>query len=298
MITNIPTDLLRTLIAVVEMRSFTKAARQLGVTQPAVSAQIKRLQCLLGNDLLDKSAPGVALTATGERVVAYARRLLSINDQILNLAIPQVGPRLLRLGVPTDCVTADLVEALSALMPSSPEIRFELRSGGDGWLADAWRRGELDVLVEYSVADPGAEAHDGWVEELAWIRGPGTSLDPHKPVPLVTDNEDSLLRRVASETLAQVGRSIDLVFTANDTTGLAAAVAAGLGVAAMPRRRVPDSICVWDAAPLPRLAPVWCAIRLREGGDLAQQERLADAVGRVLKRVRSYPASDRAVANS
>jgi DNA-binding transcriptional LysR family regulator len=50
--TNIPTDLLRTLVAVVDLRSFTKAAQSLGVTQPAVSAQIRRLQFLLGADLL------------------------------------------------------------------------------------------------------------------------------------------------------------------------------------------------------------------------------------------------------
>ena len=88
--TNIPTELLRTLVAVVDLRSFTKAAQSLGVTQPAVSAQIKRLQGLLGADLLDKSAPGVSLTSSGELVVNYARRLLSINDQILDIA----GPRL------------------------------------------------------------------------------------------------------------------------------------------------------------------------------------------------------------
>ena len=75
--TNIPTELLRTLIAVVDVRSFTRAAQSLGVTQPAVSAQIKRLQMMLGGDLFDKSAPGVTLTPKGESVVNYARRLLS-----------------------------------------------------------------------------------------------------------------------------------------------------------------------------------------------------------------------------
>src|SRR5262249_35848242 len=50
---NIPTELLRTLVFVVDQRSFTKAAQSLGVTQPAVSAQIKRLQFLLGYELLD-----------------------------------------------------------------------------------------------------------------------------------------------------------------------------------------------------------------------------------------------------
>ena len=67
---NIPTDLLRTLVAVVDLRSFTKAAQSLGVTQPAVSAQIKRLQSLLGYELLDKSAPGRQPHAAGR----YRRR--------------------------------------------------------------------------------------------------------------------------------------------------------------------------------------------------------------------------------
>ena len=85
MMMNIPTDLLRTLVAVVDLRSFTKAAQSFGVTQPAVSAQIKRLQFLLGFELLDKSAPGVSLTPRGQEVVSGARRMLAINDQILNI---------------------------------------------------------------------------------------------------------------------------------------------------------------------------------------------------------------------
>ena len=77
---NIPTDLLRTLVAVVDLHSFTKAANSLGVTQPAVSAQIKRLQQLIGADLFDRSGQSMMLTSHGERVVARARRLLSLNE--------------------------------------------------------------------------------------------------------------------------------------------------------------------------------------------------------------------------
>ena len=51
--TNIPTDLLRTFVSVVELRSFTRAAKAQGMTQPAVSAQIRRLQFLLGVELFD-----------------------------------------------------------------------------------------------------------------------------------------------------------------------------------------------------------------------------------------------------
>jgi len=89
--TNIPTDLLRTFVAVVDLRSFTKAAISLGVTQPAVSAQIKRLQFLIGDDIFDRSTQGVSLTPHGEIVISYARRLLSLNDQIVHLG--GTGPR-------------------------------------------------------------------------------------------------------------------------------------------------------------------------------------------------------------
>src|SRR3954468_14680834 len=83
--TNIRTELLRALIAVVDHRSFTKAAAVLGLTQPAVSAQLKRLHFLLGCNVFDRSTYGIKLTPQGELVVSYARRLLSINDQIIHI---------------------------------------------------------------------------------------------------------------------------------------------------------------------------------------------------------------------
>src|SRR5665213_2286822 len=111
---NVPTDLLRTLIAVVDMRSFTKAAAFLDVTQPAVSAQIKRLQFLLGKDLFDRSTQGVSLTAQGEMVVDYARRLLSINDQIVELSGPgRPSNLIIRVGAPGDFVASILSHTLA-----------------------------------------------------------------------------------------------------------------------------------------------------------------------------------------
>src|SRR5258707_13025643 len=97
---NIPTDLLRTLSTVVDLSSFTKAAKALGITQPAVSAQIKRLQSLLGYDLLDKRAPAVILTPRGEFVINQTRRLLSITDDILRSTSGGRISQTLRVGIP------------------------------------------------------------------------------------------------------------------------------------------------------------------------------------------------------
>src|SRR3954468_18679668 len=122
--TNIPTDLLRTLISVVDLRSFTKAAQSLGVTQPAVSAQIKRLQFLLGYDLLDKSAPGVSLTPRGEIVVTSARRLPSINDEILHMAGGSPSSQTVRLGTPCDYAGGRIPQMLAQFRTRWPDVRF------------------------------------------------------------------------------------------------------------------------------------------------------------------------------
>src|SRR6202023_75559 len=110
--TNIPTDLLRTFVLVVEQRSFTRAAKAQGMTQPAVSAQIRRLQFLLGVELFDKSAPGVSLTPIGQNVIESAHRLLSVNDHIVQMASPGSAAELVRLGVRKDCMGEQLVEML------------------------------------------------------------------------------------------------------------------------------------------------------------------------------------------
>src|SRR4051812_18075578 len=65
LMTNVPTALLRTLITVVDVGSYTRAAAVLGVTQPAVSAQLKRLQVLLGAELFERSTQGVVLSPAG-----------------------------------------------------------------------------------------------------------------------------------------------------------------------------------------------------------------------------------------
>ena len=123
--TNIPTELLRTLVAVVDRGSFTKAALALGITQPAVSAQIKRLQTLLGCDVFDRSRNDLKPTPQGELVMSYARRLLSLNDQILHIG--GAGPRpelVIRVGTPSDFIASVLPSTLAHFRERTPAGRL------------------------------------------------------------------------------------------------------------------------------------------------------------------------------
>ncbi len=288
---NIPTDLLRTLVAVVELRSFTRAAVMLGVTQPAVSAQIKRLQFLLGGELLDKSAPGVTLTPRGEVVVEYARRLLSINDQILHLASSRPSSQMLRIGIPADFAGARIASVLAKFHIRRPDVRFNVRSGQLDDLMRELRGGDLDVVVGIVVSQPAYEPRHFWTEEAVWIRSEATNIDPKGPIPLVSRGEGCPYHQAAVSALYQAGRDFEFVFTAPSLVALQTAVAVGFGTMVLIRsmmdlgyaRNVWTELQIWEDAPLPKLPQLYCGIYLREGANREALEQLADDIAVVLR---------------
>ena len=79
-IINLPTDLFRTFVTVVEVEGFTKAADILGCTQPAISLQVQRLEQLVGHKLILRVGKNVSLTEQGESLTVYARQILLLND--------------------------------------------------------------------------------------------------------------------------------------------------------------------------------------------------------------------------
>jgi len=273
---NIPTDLLRTLTTVVDLSSFTKAARALGVTQPAVSAQIKRLQSMLGYDLLDKRAPGVILTARGEFVVGLARRLLSINDDILRSTSGGRISRTLRVGIPGDYAGSRVPEKLARFRLRWPAINFIVSSASSEQLLRDLSQGDLDIAMAVTETQPVIEPRHAWMREAVWVASPATRIDPKGPVPLVCYGEDCASQRVAVAALRQAGLICEFVYTSRSLVSLAAAVQAGFGVMAMPRGRASKKgLVVWDGPPLPKLPELYCGIYVREGGTSAEIEELA-----------------------
>jgi DNA-binding transcriptional LysR family regulator len=282
---NIPTELLRTLVTIVDQRSFTKTAQSLGVTQPAVSAQIKRLQFLLGYEVLDKSAPGVSLTQRGEMVVVHARRLLSINDQIVQLDGNKPKAQTIRVGIPGDFAGVRIPATLAQFRKRWPEIRFKASATSFENMLRGLRQGDLDLCVAVTNSKPAIEAQHLWIDQAVWVRSDATQLDPDGVVPLVSFGEDCSCRYTAVNALHRIGRECDFVFTSRSIASLEAAVLAGLGVMVLPRSRVPQTaLSIWEDAPLPELPQLYCGIYLREGGDnRAALEDLADEVAKVLR---------------
>ncbi len=295
---NVPTELLRTLVAVVDLRSFTRAANSLGVTQPAVSAQIKRLQSLLDCELFDKSAPGVTLTPSGELIVNYARRMLSINDQIVDLSAPRLGSQALRIGMPGDFLTPVLPRLLTEIGCRFPDLRLSLRTELFDAMSRDLRQGDLGLLIGLSETRVDLDARHQWEEPMAWLRSPSFALEPDAPVPLVTLSEGWALHRAAVAALTRAQRSFEVVFIGQSKAAIVEAVRHGMGVAAVSARRtdIPGLVVCEDAS-LPPLTPLYCGIYLSENADRQLLENLADLIFEIIgpqKDCRPAPVLDAA----
>jgi DNA-binding transcriptional LysR family regulator len=139
------------------------------------------------------------------------------------------------------------------------------------------KQGDLDVVMAVTVAEPTVEPRHLWKRQAVWVRSDATTVDPDGPVPLVSYDEDCACQDVAVAALRQAGRECRFVFTSRSLVSLAAAVTAGFGVMVMPRNRaLQNSLRVWDNAPLPQLPELYCGIFIRDGGNRAVIEELAD----------------------
>jgi DNA-binding transcriptional LysR family regulator len=278
--TNIPTDLLRTLIAVIDLRSFTRAAQSLGVTQPAVSAQIKRLQLMLGVDLFDKSAPGVTLTASGEVMVNYARRILALNDQMLDATTRGGAAARLRVGIAVDYFENVVLDVLTAFRAQHPGLRIQITSTHSASVLRDLRRGEYDLAVAGSESEEPLDERRRWFEPTAWGAASPAIADREGPVPLLVVGESSLSRRLSVAALEQAGVDYEIVYIGGSFAGLSEAARAGLGVACWARRLLRDAgVPIIEASRrLPKLSGVWAGVYVRDGAPFAEIDTLADTI--------------------
>ena len=98
---NVPTDLLRAFVTVAETQNFTRAGDVLFRTQAAVSMQIRRLEEQLGGALFERDSRGTSLTDQGKFLLSYAKRILQLNDELLESLELGRATQLIRFGAPT-----------------------------------------------------------------------------------------------------------------------------------------------------------------------------------------------------
>src|SRR5262249_32140218 len=119
-------DLLRSFVSVVDTGGFTRAGERVHRTQSTVSQQILRLEKTLGFPLLHRKGRHATPTEKGERLISYARRILSLEQEAREIIAQPVGEGVLRLGVTEDFTTVRLANLLSEFGRSRPGLRLDV----------------------------------------------------------------------------------------------------------------------------------------------------------------------------
>lgn len=230
-------DLLKAIVAVADCGSFTTASARLHSTQSTISQKVRRLEDMAGHRLLERGNRDVRATDAGERVLAHARRMLALNDEMHDALSGANVAVTIRLGVPEDFAAGRTTHVLAAFSRAHPQVKLEVTSGLSRDLADGYAQGGLDlVLVKQRRGSREAVAR--WPEPLKWIDSaahPSAGLDP---LPLVAFPPRGLYRDDMIEAVERLGRRWRIAFTSSSLGGIQAAVADGLGISLLPARAV------------------------------------------------------------
>ena len=238
---NLNVSLLRTFIHVAESGSMTSAAKQLHMSQGAVSQQIKRLEEVFGTVILERGRQGGRLTAQGERLLGKVRKLVDLNDEIwADIRTPEVSGQV-RLGVPYDLIGIHLPQALQAYACSYPTVDISLISGSSSELADALSNGKLDLaLIEEPLGAVLGECLA--VDRLVWVGRRAGRTYAKRPLPICLVSETCIFRPAIFVALKSAGIEWRIVFDNASIEATSATVRADLAVTAWLASTVPADL--------------------------------------------------------
>lgn len=255
-------ELLRTFVAVVDGGGFTRAAKRLHRTQSTVSQQLKRLEERLDTPLLERNTRHVALTDRGELLLAYARRLLALNDEALGaLAKTRLQGRVC-LGSAQEVADGGLADLLAHFSRLHPGVALEVRVDANLKLRDEVERGELDLAVIFQEpGEPGNGARCEVIDRLrrVWVASPAFTLAADEPLPLILANSPCIFRNAVLSTLDSIGRPWRIALSTPSLAGMRAAMRANLGVGVRTERWLESDLEILDEG-LPALPDVELAL--------------------------------------
>ncbi|RWO59088.1 LysR substrate-binding domain-containing protein [Mesorhizobium sp.] len=229
-------DVLRTFVAIAETGSFTTAASAVFRTPSAVSMQIKKLEDILGRSVFARDARSVTLTTDGEMLLGYARRLLSINREVVSkFIIPDIDG-VVRLGSPDDYGERVLPHVLKRFAQSHPSIAVDVTIDQSSNLRRRMDDRALDITLltnSYKTSALGAEVL--LTEPIVWAGAKGGCAHLREPLPVSLWEEGCAWRAGALEALGREGRNYRVAYMSAHTAGQRAAIMSDLAVAPLPK---------------------------------------------------------------
>jgi LysR family transcriptional regulator, low CO2-responsive transcriptional regulator len=267
---------------VVERRSFSEAAARLGVTQPAVSQQVRSLEERLGAQLLDRSGRRVEPTEAGLRLYRGAQRLLALEEQLLeDLAEPDAPLRgTLEIGASTGPAAIVLPMLLCRFQRENVELRVHLSVSDTQSVVELVADRRLQLGIVGAARRHRSVAFEPFFrDEVILACPPGhpfagrtVDLDELRAGPLILMQQGAGVRQMLEDELRKDGRrlrDLDAPLELGLQESVRSAVQGGFGVAFISRRAVESELAAGTLA----------EARVR-GLDLARDIYIARAAGR------------------
>ncbi len=282
MIRDLNIDLLRAFVTIAETESFTRAAARLGLTQPAVSLQMRRLEAQLDRRLFDRSHGAVHLTVQGGDLLPQARRLLAVNDEIVaGLRETEVEGDV-RFGAPEDLASTHLPTIIARFAERHPRVRLSVSCDFTANLMTSLSQGRLDLALVKRRPAPRASGERVFEERLVWLAREAALFEA-RPLPLVVAPTPDAYRARALDALQTAGVGFREAFVSPSLSGQLAAVRAGLGVAIAPATLAPRDLLT-AGMQLPAPDPVEIALLIGKGRGGGAVEMLAREIKDVIFR--------------
>lgn len=257
MIRNVDVAVARAFLAVVESGSVTMAARQLNLTQGAISQQIRRLEELSEHALFQRAGRRMVLTAEGERVIGPTRNLVTANDSLLMALREPIFTGEVRFGAPYDIMGSYTPGILRRFSAAFPNIRVTLVCEDTVVLLDRLKSGALDVALTTELGcGKGGETLRS--DRLVWTGARNGSAYTRDPVPVSLGAGTCVFRPAAIAALKKGRREWQPVCEVSNMEPVRATLESDLAVAPLLSHSVPESLEIIDAGRrLPKL-PLFC----------------------------------------
>lgn len=259
---DLDAKLLRTFVTIVDLRSFTRAGRRLGLSQSAISQQIAAQERQLGVKLLVRAGTGVRPTGAGELLLHYARQILAKVDEAQRVLTTYevTGSGVLRIGAGGGACEHLLPSALHAFLAECPGVELRVESGPLTRSIERLRDGDLDVaLLSLPVTDPKLRIFELGRDELVVITPPDHEWAGRRRIeardlagqPLVIYERRSSTYQVVERVLLEAGVFPRIIMELDHLGAVAGMVRTGLGLAIVPRWAVSDDLAAGRLAALP-----------------------------------------------
>ncbi|KAF0230318.1 MAG: HTH-type transcriptional regulator [Beijerinckiaceae bacterium] len=230
-------DHLRTLIAIAETGSFTRAAEIVHKTQSAVSMQIRRLEERLSREIFMKEGRAAKLTEDGERLLDYAYRMIRLNDEAVASFRQDKLTGRVKLGVPDDYAERYLPQILARFTASNPGIEVMVVCEPTPCLVANLAACEIDMAI-ITHSERRAVGEIIREEKLLWVTSQRHCTHEQRPVPLALGRDTCNWRRAATAGLNQNGIPFRVLYVSWNSAAVGAVVLAGMAVSVLPESAI------------------------------------------------------------